>query len=234
MNFLCEKFYFKALRFGGGITVAGDGEYIKRFLIRYVESLNENLDLQVDFIVCYVRPEGSVDASVDCVLDFARGIYSRGDLFVDYINCPDYEDVRSYYSCVRFLQAEKHLAVRSFLLITDLDYQLSKPEFSLFLDRVRPYSLALNEKLDIVQSLFPWLKYTAGTVYLTNDSAGHHFLALFKESFRFVYNHNCFNWGIDQNIIFSVIECLKRRGILIGNIKKIGEPFSVPYDIKKR
>lgn len=221
----------------GAVFVAADLLYVRRFLKRYIDSMVSRLDVDgVDFILCLIVSEGELSSEDVSFLDKIGKSYDKGRFVLELKNKPDYGDIRTYYACSRFMLAGNYLERYDYLVITDMDYEIKEgASYSAFLDGLESYSLGVNKKEQGLGSFFPWLKYTAGTVYVRNDSLGIEFLNKFKWVFDNNYNGNCFNWGLDQNILYSLLEGLSMGKLAdrFINIKAIGEPFTVPYDIKQ-
>lgn len=220
----------------GAILVSADLLYARRFLKRYIGSLASRLDVNdVDFVLCLIADEEEFSLEDRAFLMEIGENYNKGRFILDLKNKPDYGDIRTYYACARFMFAADYLRGYDYLLVTDMDYEIREgASFSGFVNICKDYSLGVNKKELGLGSFFPWLKYTAGTVYVRNDGLGLEFLMRVSELFDHNYNANLFNWGLDQNILYSLFESLAEHGLADRylNIKNIKEPFTVPYDIK--
>ncbi len=215
------------------ILCSSDAVYAKKFLTRYVETLNARPDDGlVDFVLVLVADDSELDGELLSLLSSARAGYAKGELKVERVDKPDFKDVRTFFAMARFLHAKKWLLQYDGLIITDIDYQLRVDGYPLgkFISEIRTKSLAVNEADKGCFSFMPWRRYTAGTVWVRNDSIGGSFLDYVNALFVKNYNSNCYNWGLDQNILYFLFSTVRRESYT--NIRRSKSTFQVPRDLK--
>lgn len=215
------------------ILCSSDVVYAKRFLSRYIKTLNDRSgDDLVDFVLVLVADESEMDDELRFFLSSVGDGYTKGEFKVERVDKPDFKDVRTFFAMARFLYAKKWLFQYAGLIITDVDFQLRVDGFPLneFISEVSAKSLAVNEVDRGCFSFMPWRRYTAGTVWIRNDLIGASFLDYVKALFIRNYNSNCQNWGLDQNILYFIFSSAGRD--LYTNIRRSKSTFQVPRDLK--
>lgn len=221
------------------ILVAGDADYIIKYLPNYLNSLVETNAHEDGFGGIHVRVMragvGTNErfAEVEKVLDTGRQLLGNG-FETSYVTVPDVRDKRSWFAAERFLHARSLLADKGRLVITDLDYGV----------RIHPKSfLAWSEEFDLCgllardnefKSFFPWLKVQAGTVVVSNSRIGKLFLDYFEKYFTTAFVGSSWNWGIDQNALANALDNLDGASA-IGNINDVRnhQPFFIPRALKR-
>lgn len=223
--------------FAGGpvAVVAGNALYINRFLENYARSIAEKgLGSFSGMHVHWVKEKNESSDSIDLTVNKAKLAFPS--LNVTFEQVEDVLDKKSYFAQSRFLVARRlnehyHLP----LLITDLDFQLGQDPS----DAIKKLSFIdvsfLQHKSKSAQWAFPWLRSMAGSVWVNDTDAAREFFRLMEVGFSSCYNPHWFNWGVDQNLLTSVLEYSRTTFHLnFASFSEVAGPhlFNVPMDLK--
>ncbi|MCE0931624.1 hypothetical protein [Pseudomonas monteilii] len=216
-------------------VVAGNSLYINRFIENYARSLAENSHGVFGGIhVHWVKELGEDDAAIDAALNLAKTHLPSINLSAETI--ADINDKKSYYAQARFLMARRLSAFyKKPLMITDLDFQLcADPR-----EAIKKLALIdvsfLQANQTSVMWTFPWLRSMAGSVWVNNTPAAREFFRLVEQGFDACFNPSWFNWGVDQNLLTTVLEYFKTKShINFASMSAVSaEPlYNVPLALK--
>jgi len=215
------------------IVVAADSRYIARFLKHYAESLvRDTSSGRVDMWLDWVR--GDDDAESDqahLAIESSRRAL-QGRLHVEEVPFDPRFDPRTYLACRRFIAARPLLRRYGTVLITDIDYEVSGP-LADFLATAASYDVcATRASWRSLAAFFPWLHVLAGTVVVRSTVIGEWFLGGFENALEAVIGAGSWTWGADQNILSTLVRHLP-YGAEFGNLRILGQPFSVPRGLKQ-
>lgn len=231
------KFLNEIRRFNGGpvAVVAGNALYINRFLENYARSIGEKGAGSFGGIhVHWVKEKAEGTDAIELALKKSMQYYPELNVTVEEID--EVLDKKSYFAQSRFLVARRLSEhYRLPLLITDLDFQLTQDPS----DAVKKLSFIdvsfLQHKAKSAQWAFPWLRSMAGSVWVNNTQAAREFFRLMELGFTSCYNAHWFNWGVDQNLLTSVLEYSRTKLHLnFASFSEVAGPhlFNVPMDLK--
>ncbi|MFG0851054.1 hypothetical protein ACF8R4_11080 [Pseudomonas sp. FYR_2] len=231
------KFLSEARTFVGGVVavVAGNALYINRFLENYARSIAEKGSGVFGGIhVHWVKERSEALDFIDTALTKSRGFCP--ELNVTYEEIDEVLDKKSYFAQSRFLVARRLIEnYRLPLLITDLDFQLNQnPSGAINKLSFIDVSFLQHNKTS-AQWAFPWLRSMAGSVWVNNTDAAREFFRLMELGFASCYNPHWFNWGVDQNLLSSVLEYSRTKSQLnFASFSEVAgsQLFNVPMDLK--
>ncbi|MFT0519364.1 hypothetical protein [Pseudomonas faucium] len=231
------EFVGKAEVFGAGAVsvVAGNSLYINRFIDNYARSVAERSDGAFAGIhVHWVKDVGEHEAAIDQAMALARSHGVAVNLTAERVS--DIVDKKSYYAQARFLIARRlSVFYGSPLMITDLDFQLCEnPRAALTKLSLIDVSFLQHEPGTTMWA-FPWLRSMAGSVWVNNTPKAREFFRLVEQGFDACFNPTWFNWGIDQNLLTTVLEQMSRNSqINFASMTKVSERplYDVPRDLK--
>lgn len=221
---------------GGPVAVvAGNALYINRFLENYARSIAEKGSGSFCGLhVHWVKEKTESTDSINLTIDKARSVFPNLNVTVEEIE--EVLDKKSYFAQSRFLVARRLNKYYGLpLLITDLDFQLTQDPS----DAIKKLSFIdvsfLQHKTTSAQWAFPWLRSMAGSVWVNNTVSAREFFRLMEVGFSSCYNPHWFNWGIDQNLLSSVLEFSRTKlQLSFASFSDVAGPhlFSVPMDLK--
>ncbi|HHJ1299045.1 MULTISPECIES: hypothetical protein [Pseudomonas] len=216
-------------------VVAGNALYINRFLENYARSIAEKGSGSFGGIhVHWVKEKTEAPGFIDVALMKSRLFCT--ELNVTFEEVDEVLDKKSYFAQSRFLVARRLSEhYRQPLLITDLDFQLSQDPSDAFKKLSFIDVSFLQHKIKSAQWAFPWLRSMAGSVWVNNTEAGREFFRLMELGFASCYNAHWFNWGVDQNLLTSVLEYSRTKSHLnFASFSEVAGPhlFNVPMDLK--
>lgn len=213
---------------GTCILVAANSAYVARFLSNYVNSIASQAP-SLYFHLHWIKDDEQYNEKAQCSIEISQNILGEKFSLSEEIS-PEIHDKRSYFALRRFLVAPDILKNFKRIIITDIDYTLNNNP-SEFLDFNDAFDVSLQISHNTIRACFPWLKITAGTVFIKNSAMGRTFLNEYKKRYEKIFLQNGFNWGIDQNILSSIYDDFSNFEF-IGNSLNTENPFSVPYEIK--
>lgn len=216
-------------------VIAGNALYINRFLENYTRSITEKGSGAFGGIhVHWVKEKSEGQDFIDLALKQSRLFCP--ELNVTFEEIDEVLDKKSYFAQSRFLVARRlseHYGQP--LLITDLDFQLCQDPS----DALKKLSFIdvsfLQHKVKSAQWAFPWLRSMAGSVWVNNTEAAREFFRLMELGFASCYNPHWFNWGVDQNLLSTVLEYTRTKSHLnFASFLQVAGPhlFNVPMDLK--
>ncbi|WEK29773.1 MAG: hypothetical protein P0Y58_23240 [Candidatus Pseudomonas phytovorans] len=231
------KFLSEVRTFVGGpvAVVAGNALYINRFLENYARSIAEKgSGLFGGIHVHWVKEKSEGLDFIDATLAKSKNFFS--ELNVTYEEIDEVLDKKSYFAQSRFLIARRLSEhYRLPLLITDLDFQLTQDPSSA-INKLSFIDVSfLQHKNKSAQWAFPWLRSMAGSVWVNNTEAAREFFKLMELGFSACYNAHWFNWGVDQNLLTSVLEYTRTKSQLnFASFAEVAGPhlFNVPMELK--
>ena len=234
-NELC--FEGKPVSFRGGpvSVVAGNSVYINRFIENYARSIASNSSGAFSGVhVHWVRDEGEDEHAIMAAMSAARAHGVDINQTTETLN--GVFDKKSYYAQSRFLIARRLLDFyQKPLMITDLDFQLcASPRNAIAKLELIDVSF-LQHKACSVMWAFPWLRSMAGSVWVNNTAKGREFCRLIEHGFYSCFNPAWFNWGIDQNLLTSVLEYMRNgAGLNFASMTDVSSCalFEVPVELK--
>ncbi|HDS1772071.1 hypothetical protein NPS33_05545 [Pseudomonas putida] len=216
-------------------VVAGNSLYINRFIENYARSLAENSHGVFGGIhLHWVKDPGEEDTAIEIALSLAKTHLPDINLTVEAI--ADIQDKKSYYAQARFLIARRLSAFyKKPLMITDLDFQLcADPREAIKKLALIDVSFLQASQASIMWT-FPWLRSMAGSVWVNNTATAREFFRLVEHGFDACFNPSWFNWGIDQNLLTTVLEHFKRTGhINFASMSAVADDplYTVPTALK--
>ena len=224
-------------QFEGAVVsvVAGNSLYINRFIENYARSLAENSHGVFGGIhVHWVKDPGEEDGSIETALSLAKVHVHDINLSVETIS--DIHDKKSYYAQARFLIARRLSAFyKKPLMITDLDFQLCADPREAITKLAFIDVSFLQASQTSVMWAFPWLRSMAGSVWVNNTPAAREFFRLVEQGFDACFNPVWFNWGVDQNLLTTVLEHFRKNShINFASMSAVSpEPlYDVPRALK--
>lgn len=216
-------------------VVAGNSLYINRFIENYARSLAANSHGVFGGIhVHWVKDSGEEDSAIESALGLAKRHVPDINLSVETI--ADINDKKTYYAQARFLMARRLSAFyQRPLMITDLDFELcADPR-----DAIKKLELIdvsfLQARQNSIMWAFPWLRSMAGSVWVNSTPTAREFFRLVEQGFDACFNPAWFNWGIDQNLLTTVLEYFKKNGqINFASMSSVSEEslYTVPTALK--
>lgn len=216
-------------------VVAGNSLYINRFIENYARSLAENSHgMFCGIHVHWVKDPGEEYSSIDVAISLAKVHVPDINLSVESI--ADINDKKSYYAQARFLIARRLSAYYGKpLMITDLDFQLcADPREAIKKLALIDVSFLQANHRSIMWA-FPWLRSMAGTVWVNNTPTAREFFRLVEQGFDACFNPTWFNWGVDQNLLTTVLEHFKKNAqINFASISAVADDplYTVPTALK--
>lgn len=210
------------------ILVAANSAYVARFLSNYVNSITSQ-DPSLSLHLHWIKDSEQFDEKAQDSIDISKNILGEKFSFSEEMS-PEIHDKKSYFALRRFLVAPEILKKFQRIIITDIDYIIKK-NLSDFLNFNEAFDVSLQISENTIRACFPWLKITAGTVFIKNSAMGRFFLDEYQKRYKKIFLPNGFNWGIDQNILSSIYDDFSIFEF-IGNSLNTENPFSVPYEIK--
>lgn len=216
-------------------VVAGNSLYINRFIENYARSLAENAHGVFGGIhVHWVKDLGEEDSTIEIALGRAK--MHVPSINLSFETLADINDKKSYYAQSRFLMARRlSMFYQKPLMITDLDFELcADPR-----DAIKKLALIdvsfLQANPTSIMWAFPWLRSMAGSVWVNNTPTAREFFRLVERGFDACFNPAWVNWGVDQNLLTTVLEHFKKHAhINFASMAAVSDVslYTVPTELK--
>lgn len=210
------------------LITSGNPSYIKQFFSNYIASISKYSDatdpvLKLTLLIMETgRPEDDLD--IDQELSQARSLFGNRFNHKTVRMPPEVRDHRAWLASQRFIALPTLVGEGEFIIVTDIDFAVSG-SLDAFLKEASTFDCCVNGATrNSLQEWVPWLKYMAGLVTFSDFRVATQFSRQFKTLFDEVFTSQIWTWGIDQNLITTILD---HSHLSLG--KNLGSnPFYVP------